>query len=924
MDYRIPELPKPGRYGHNNKNYAFCDVNELSRFQVCSTIQERDLIPLDKRGIDMPVFVSGVPLVYKGLDVSDVEWLKPENWENADNPDNLTFEKYGTVMGDPTGTEFHPVMNIDTTISLVNATRTFSITPTGASFNIWIKGKKYNYTTAQSVVIPDIEGLCIMYFNSLGVLVTSNTFEPSLIVDNAIVAIIYWNATDNLGKLFDERHGIKISGIDHLYKHLHIRAQYNNGLQISSITTNGTGDLDSDAQFIISDGTFDDEDLLNLVSETTLAGADKTIYYIGAGGVVRWFDNQSFPVRTFDGTSATRLCYNNPTTGALVQVASANYVLCHAVALNNGTTSFFIGQAEYTSIALARIGANEEALKLKTGLFDALTAEHILLFTLIFQTNLTYTNTVNARVQEVEAGISSYVDWRQTTITGNNGVNPTDHTLLTNLNSVNYTHLTDAQKTALTTGVNADGQHTHTLPISSITGTGFETAPAMGSTREAVFKSATGWFKLAWSTIITWLNTGQLLASSISNFQATVSVNTDVVTSKNFIDDALPLFVDQAEFDILTTADEGVFCEDNPNYLQIQTPSRKLQIPLNEYTPILDSKTLLIGTGEEYTSVSTANVWIAANTEVKYLQIVLLSGAILDEPLFAANRDRINVTLISIVGGTLELVASYAHTVNISNSGSTTNVKSSSEYVNFLTVSALTTASEAIGRNIGNFIISANQINPSTGKIYMDRVAKGFIFNANCSLWLTQSDVDVTGSAITLLNNEIDLMKGYSTISLNKYITTDSTIVNIAYGFNYIQEATILVTGKGNMFLPSVRKLTLPVITGSRDEVYFAVVPDGYIVDQVTFTPSANTAFTTLEVGFYLGGAYTTLCTFTYQANATRYISRLDTSVAANLTNTNIQIMTPYYNNGDNGNVLLACTGFTAMGGEVNITMKKI
>ncbi|MBK8807758.1 MAG: hypothetical protein IPO21_14385 [Bacteroidales bacterium] len=614
----------------------------------------------------------------------------------------LDFESYGAVMGDPTGTEFHPVRNPDTTTTFIDATRTFSITPTGVSFNIWIKGKKYTFTTAQSIVIPDVEGLCWIYFNASGVLTVVNSFDSAIILDYAIVKIIYWDAVNKKGKPFEERHGIKISGIDHLYKHIHIRAQYNEGLQISSITATGTGDLDTDAQFVISDGSFDDEDLLNLISATTLAGADKTIYYIGAGGAVRWFDNQSFPVRTFDGTSATRLCYNNHTTGALVQVASANYVLCHVVALNNGTTSFFIGQAEYTSIALARTGANEEALRLKTGLFDALTAEHVLLYTLIFQTNLIYTNTVNARVREVEAGISSYVDWRQTTITGNNGVTPTDHTLLTNLNSVNYTHITESQKAILAGGAttNADSLHKHTSQISDISGTGFETAPAMSSSLESVFKSATGWFKLAWSSIVTWLNTGQLLASSIINFQATVSVNTDVTNAKEYIEDNLELFVNDTDF---LTAEEGVMNEGDIRHLKLQTPNKVAKLLYDE--------------------------------------------------------------------------------------------------------------------------------------------------------------------SITL---------------------------------------------------------TLPSITGDSDEVYFYVIPDGCLVEQIVFIPSATTAFTTLEVGFYISGSYEILATFTYQANATRYISRLDTSIATNLTNTNIQIITPYYNNGDNGNVLLACTGFAAMAGTVNLTIKRI
>lgn len=160
---------------------------------------------------------------------------------------------------DQTGEPMGHADKAQTDISFNSGSRTFYISPSGVSFDVWCKGIKYTYTSTESVTIPDTTGLYYIYFDENGDLQYQTTFFD--LQNQAPTAYIYWNATTDQAVYFgDERHGIVLDWQTHEYLHRTRGAAFAKGFSITGYTTVGGGAVDSDAQISIEDGTFFDED----------------------------------------------------------------------------------------------------------------------------------------------------------------------------------------------------------------------------------------------------------------------------------------------------------------------------------------------------------------------------------------------------------------------------------------------------------------------------------------------------------------------------------------------------------------------------------------------------------------------------------------------------------------------------------------
>jgi hypothetical protein len=110
---------------------------------------------------------------------------------------------------------------VDSEMEFDNLTRTFKIRPKAPQtyFDIFIKGKPYRFETEQSIQSPDDEGIFFFYFDD-GVLTFDNTFDLTLITENAWCATVYWDKSNQANILLgDERHGIKMDAATHEYLH---------------------------------------------------------------------------------------------------------------------------------------------------------------------------------------------------------------------------------------------------------------------------------------------------------------------------------------------------------------------------------------------------------------------------------------------------------------------------------------------------------------------------------------------------------------------------------------------------------------------------------------------------------------------------------------------------------------------------------
>ena len=159
-------------------------------------------------------------------------------------------EYYAYWTKDPTGIPIGEVDSVD--LDFDDTTRTLTV---DGNFTYLYQGREVEFSGPVTVQWPNTTGLCHFYFNGDDELVadTSITFLD-IIRDNAYFANLYWNASRSEVVLAgDELHEL-MPWQAHLLQH-----QYNGGTSYGSGCIIG-GDLDTHAQFSMTNGTFLDED----------------------------------------------------------------------------------------------------------------------------------------------------------------------------------------------------------------------------------------------------------------------------------------------------------------------------------------------------------------------------------------------------------------------------------------------------------------------------------------------------------------------------------------------------------------------------------------------------------------------------------------------------------------------------------------
>ncbi|HUV13231.1 MAG TPA: hypothetical protein VMY18_06285, partial [Acidobacteriota bacterium] len=373
------------------------------------------------------VGATGVTLAQQGSDPGGTGAGEGTFFVKNDNPTTPYFASSDTVehpllfsgtgsfadaLAEPTGFP----NRTDSTISFNDGTLTFSIAPTGASFDYWIKGVVYS-VGSKSKAITDTEGEWFFYLDNTGTLQASQIFPGQLLVDYAICGAVYWDSSGAKHiYIGEERHGCQMSGITHQYLHQVFGTQWISGGALGGFSVDGDGDLDASAQFDCASLTIADEDIYLSFSD----GSPQTLtpqlqapvfYRSGAGGDWNADAATSFPCKRFGG--AARLAYNQYTGGAWQQteVPDGDYVLSHIWATNDIDEPIIVvqGQNTYTNQVRAREGATTELNSLVTEGLPF--AEFTPLGTVIYQTDNAYGNTVKARVVSTDTG-DDYVDFR--------------------------------------------------------------------------------------------------------------------------------------------------------------------------------------------------------------------------------------------------------------------------------------------------------------------------------------------------------------------------------------------------------------------------------------------------------------------------------------------------------------------------------
>lgn len=395
--------------------------------------------------------------------------LVPEGLVNLYFTDARAVEAVGKVTGEATGFkhEKDDTPNSPSAISFNDANRTFTIQPTGTNFKYWINGVEHVVAAAKTKQIADTTGLHFIYFDSAGDLQETTTWDVSILVDSAYVAVVYWNSTAAKQiYMGDERHGNAMSWATHRLIHSTIGTRYLDGLALADFSVDGDGSSATHAEFSTVEGRILDEDLLHFIATKTLPAQLPIYYKFGATAEWRIKTADNYPV-IFTGTvgadyAGTRLPYNQLTGGAwqLTEVGNQNFVLVHYFATNDPARGIIgiQGQATYGTLTAARAGANEEINAIiTTGLpFE----EYHPIATVLFQTSTSpaYTNAPKARIRLIAVG-ENYVDWREGNLSPAVGATVPAHNNLSGLQGGTggqYYHLilTDYTKVTTETFVN--------------------------------------------------------------------------------------------------------------------------------------------------------------------------------------------------------------------------------------------------------------------------------------------------------------------------------------------------------------------------------------------------------------------------------------------------------------------------------------
>ena len=260
-----------------------------------------------------------------------------------------------TQSGDITGF----VNRTGSTISFVDATRTFSLTPTGANFTIYYKGKAVLIDTAKTITITNSSGSHWIYWDyTLARLVDAGSVPN--IRDNLLVAYIYWDVSSSSAVFFsDERHSVNVDKNWHYYQHTTNGAIWKSGGDLTyTINNSNTVGISFSSPIVLADEDLEHsithadsptnayEQILN---NTVTSLATLPIIYLN-GTTYKQTTGTSTPWYT----SSTRAYYNQVTagSGSLVTCAADDSFVVYWIVATNDTRfpiKLVMGRNEWTS-----------------------------------------------------------------------------------------------------------------------------------------------------------------------------------------------------------------------------------------------------------------------------------------------------------------------------------------------------------------------------------------------------------------------------------------------------------------------------------------------------------------------------------------------------------------------------------------------
>lgn len=414
-----------------NENYANVDNVLLVRVATGKSIERMEEIANEVRIVINQNAVTGVSLQYT-LEEADLT-MRYDNLfvyefvahlENTAIPIDAAYDGWEyTPHTHDTQIENGFENRTDSDISFVSGTRTFTIAPAVASYTIWQDRTEYIKTSSDDIMISDVAGIHVIYYDSNTLTESVNPSHDTMddiILNKVLVALIYWNTTDNDDIIFgDERHGYLMSGATHHYLHDVFSAQYESGFALSGYTL----DTDSDTalNFEVTNGRIYDEDIELDIEDGTaanqyeqqLSGGDAEIPVMYRDDVTGAWTEAAASTLPYLTTGTGRLAYNDDDgdgTFSQVEVTNNKFMTYTLIATNDMEYPIKMvqGQEEYNTKNTALEDGPNEIIAFG----DFPTPEATIIYRFIMQTNDGYGGTKKAKIIEI-------TDFRGNPLVGN-------------------------------------------------------------------------------------------------------------------------------------------------------------------------------------------------------------------------------------------------------------------------------------------------------------------------------------------------------------------------------------------------------------------------------------------------------------------------------------------------------------------------
>ncbi len=283
---------------------------------------------------------SAVDATTKNAPLSNAEI--DTNFINLNNAITLTQDVTGFVDRTSSSIAFNPL------------TRVFTLSPTGANFTVYYRGKNYLISATKSLTITNSNGGRYIGYNHLTGNLEDLGATPNF-ANSIVVAYIYWSVSDAAAVIFaDERHSVSRDTTWHNYQHTSTGAIWKSGGD-ATYTINNTNTVqiglsspialvDEDIEHSITDGSTGTPYVQTIANQANLPilYLSGTTYRQTAATTVPWYP------------STTRAYYNPvvSSNGSLAIASANDLFLVYWIVLTNDSiypVKLVMGRGTYST-----------------------------------------------------------------------------------------------------------------------------------------------------------------------------------------------------------------------------------------------------------------------------------------------------------------------------------------------------------------------------------------------------------------------------------------------------------------------------------------------------------------------------------------------------------------------------------------------